>query len=952
MAERMNGKAPFKRRNHGSERRGVFPVPDFNFGSRQEQSRQDKLRLLSLIRERNEQVDAQPERSDLGNKELPVYNHKQELLANIEEFKCVALGGETGSGKSTQLPQYLYEAGYDMTIVLVPRRVIANGLGDRIREELSGQIEDFVPEETVGIIHGERSERHENNKIMVMTPNTYLKMESDLRSLFGDKKVAIVADEIHEANLFTEIAVGSAALAVQDNEQWRLIAASATHNMETLRKPFQKINGGFMPIVEVEGRPFEVEMREDAERNSMQVYADPENDHKVSMIFTSGKKEIEHIKDETILELEKTQPGSSKNVIFRYLHGDLTEVELSHINDPIPEDYRLVIISSPAGMSGITIPQATLVITDGTINRSELDDEGASGLRRHYLSKAGIKQQIGRAGRDVPGGVGILARPTTVSEDKIRRRGGQAGEPMMTFTPYADRADHEPPEIYSTNLSRVVLTVASLDRRFAEINEYIPHPVEASEIIKAEEALSRLGALDDDDKITEVGRAMDKFPVIPELARGLYEAGRPGRSLQHMARAAFIAASVDVGGLQDYRDKKQTEWKKLIRSTTADDFIAQLDLMSAVDDAMKKEQPDTYFAETYTLHPKRVEHARKAARKILKIMRIDIDNMSVLPPLPNEESDLRTDFTSGMIDLTYEQVGQAVRSRKPMYRNIHGNADSTQRTVSDRSTSTLKKGQLIAGIPRWYEKENKRDNTMLHFDIIDQVLIVDPKTVGRFAMQNSLLAGQLVDSRLDGDRAVEYEQMKFGSLPVGEPVKSTWRESIPEKTQQLLVRRSLESPGDAHRALRDIADELAIYKERFPEDILVQYRKTDAPKDITKNSIVELVTELAQTTRSLTDIDRRIAQHLFSSNASISKYYDDEARAFLQESAPDYIDLAGSPAQVNYANGTPYLTNLTKAQKQSIRGALHLPDGREIYIQASLAKGGTERVSGTVYRGF
>src|SRR5690606_27097677 len=117
------------------------------------------------------------------------------------------------------------------------------------------------------------------------------------------------------------------------------------------------------------------------------------------------------------------EAGSSEKVVFRILHSQLSKVELSHLNDPVPEGHRLVIVATPAGMSGITIEGLTLVITDGTINRQELDDENYGGLVRHYLSKAEIIQQIGRAGRDVAGGIGIVAKPTMVIEDMLRKKG-------------------------------------------------------------------------------------------------------------------------------------------------------------------------------------------------------------------------------------------------------------------------------------------------------------------------------------------------------------------------------------------------------------------------------------------------------------------------------------------------------------------------------------------------
>ena len=943
MTERVNGEAAFTRRTHGSSRRGVFPVPATSISSRQEQSRGDKARLIELMRQRNAERVATLE-SDLGNKELPAYKHKQEILANIESYKAIILGGATGSGKSTQLPQYLYEAGYDMTIMLVPRRVIADGLGDRIREELTGQIEGFNAEETVGIVHGERTERHDNNKILVMTPNTFIKMEQDLRVNYGDKKLAIVADEIHEANLFTEIATGAAAMSVREHENWRLVAASATHNADTLQKPFQKLNNdAYVPEIMIEGRPFDIEIKEEPTLTPMEVYASVGHVHEKAMIFTSGKREIDHIIEETKYALDKNKPGSSEKVVFRKLHGELSEYELSHVDDPIPPDSRLVIVSSPAGMSGITIPGVTLVISDGTINRQELDEDGVPGLKRDQLAKSEVIQQAGRAGRDVPGGIAYIAKPTAIIDDILRQRGETVEVSQMEFLEFANRKEHAPPEIYSTNLSRVVLSTARLNYRFSEINAFIPHPVKSSEIIKAEEALSRLGALDDEDKITTVGKFMDQFPISPELSRGLFEVRKRDGTQQQLARAAFIAAALNEGGLQDFSEKDKIEWKKLLRNSTSNDYIAQLDIMTALEEVTASEKPIFDFVDTYDLSPKRVERAQKGARKMLQLLNMSIENIIVTAPTGAEEKELLDDFTSGLIDQIYREAGTAYR--KKLYRNIHGDAESKRRSLSDRSVTIAKSGELIGGTARWYEKWNKREKTSQRYDIVELTIPVDPAVVGRYALEGKLLAGKAVDPRIDGDRVVEREQRMFGSIPVGEPVATGTREYISKEAQELLVERVLQAPGEAQLALREIADELALYRQRTPESTLNKLKKTDAPKDITKPFIKELIERYARTTRDGREIDLRLRHYLYSQNVAIDRYFDDVALVELQERSPDSIIIGGEETRVLYDNAQPYVTGLLKRQLSQINGPIYLPDGREVLKQRPLNGGGTERVS-------
>ncbi len=941
----MNGKGYYSRRSHGSERRGVVPVPAFNFVERQRQSREDRQRLQDLIRQQSERMAQSSEQAGLGNRSLPAFAHKAELLANIEASKAVVVGGETGSGKSTQLPQYLYEAGYDMTVMLVPRRVIADGLGERIREEMTEQIEDFNAEEVVGIVHGERAERHDNNKILVMTPNTFVRMQAELKEKFGERKLAVVADEIHEANLYTEIAVGVAALSVQDHDSWRLIAASATHNAATLEKPFQRLNEGYVPTVEIKGRPFTVELKEEPELTPMQAYARDGFQHHKAMIFTSGKEEISFCIDQTRKELDSLQRYASDEVVFRMLHGELTEVELSHINDPVPEGKRLVIVSSPAGMSGITIPGVTYVATDGTINRSELDDDKADGLIRRTLSRAGVTQQIGRAGRDVPGGIGVLCAPVVAKKDDLRREA--AGEPRLSFVAFEERDEHEPPEIYSTNLERIVLSVAALGYNFAELNEYIPHPVQQIDILNAEEALARIGALDDDNRVTAIGEGMNAFPVIPELARGLYEAMRPGRSLQHMARAAFIASALDVGGLQDYRATEEAvkTRKQIIRPTSEDDLMVQLDLMTKLYERTDAEWDGYEFVERHGLHKKRVERVRKTAKKILGRMGIHPQNSIIIAPVPEEEQQLRDDFTAGFIDQVYEDIGKTTRSKQRVYRNIHGTQSSTERTIDNRSAAKIQPGVLVAGMKRWYEKGTQKDGTPIKHDVIANVFPVRPEVVGAFADQNGLVQGKRKAAGMVGDRAVDYIQGVFGSIEVGTPVQYRVTETLSQEARELLVEYVLARPGKVQRVLRKLADDLAGYRERTPASVLARLRKLGAPDDITQDVVTDVIRTAALSASSAHEIEEKLREYAYSSNVSLAKYYDVESVQKMIEMSPVALTIGGRQVTVRYDNGQPYVSGMHKRDIERVAEPVYLEDGREVLCQRVTPNGGRERIS-------
>ena len=1006
MSERLNGKSAYTNHAYSGARRGVFATPSVELVGYQhglEQSRFDKERRIAEIRERQrarkevEAIAALPERTseseffNLGNKELPAFKHKSEIINLVDSNKASALGGETGSGKSTQLPQYLLEAGYDLIVMLEPRRIAANFLCDRLRDELADQLDEDA-RNLVGINHGERTETHESNKIRVMTADTFNAMATQLENDYADKKVAIIADEAHEANIFTEIAMGVAGMAVQRQDGWRLMAVSATQNLDTLKRPFSLINTGGkkenteLPFAEIEGRPHEVEFREAPDKNVMEVYTSFDELPEKTLTFTSGKGEIEHIIDGTICELEKRERGLSKRVVFRQIHGELTNVELGHLNDPVPEGHKLVFVSTPAGMSSITIPGVTHVITDGTINRKELDHEGAGSLQRRYLSVSEILQEIGRAGRDVDGAIATLAKPTAVVEDMLREKGKAPACETMPFKPLRGRDAFAPAEIYNTNLSRAVLRVANLGLSYGTINPYTPHRVEESTINNAEIALLRIGGLDKEAKITDIGQKMDKFQMVPELSRGLVEAMLRERSAQHLARMALIAAGIDVGGIQEYNaGPDKSEWKKFVRKNASDDFILQLDLMTAMHElqvknehrwkveahrlrrqAMSKEGdsvaqadlPDydsvrlersIHFLREHDLNPKRTERALKVAKKTLKQLGIGLNNLVLTPPTEEEEQDIRRDFTSGMLNLVYEETRTIHHDQ--YYRNILGDNTSTERVIHSYGTDTPPQGSLIAGFP-WNQKRTNRNTAEVTYrPVISRFFAVNPSDVAEFAQKNDILTYDDFDSRINGDLVIERAQPMFGSIAVGGVVVCKTSEYISDNSQDKLLQRAFERPRRAQQALRSIADELEFYRKRIPPHELEQYRSSTSLPEITKKDIAKLLRTYAKSTRSLSELDEKLAQYMYSKGIEIGRYYSDDAREEMMLRSPSYITVAGNRLRVYYERGNPYITakNIPDEAIDSLRGQLlKLDDGREVLLQTQ-RNGQKQRVSLVVY---
>lgn len=940
MGERYSGKDPqLKRGVYGTNRRGLIGYAAGRTGLEQQrtQSYLDKQKLIEKFRRPAEERVLEPRPIDLGNKELAAYKTKKIFQDSVRENEVTISVGPTGSGKSTQGIQFLIESGYTHTYALVPRQIIADNLGERLREELAEHFGKEVAIGMVDIIHGDRSEISPDSVATVMTPETFIKKQKEIREKHGDDEIIIFNDEVHEAALHTEIALAVSAIAVQDNPGWKLVLASATIDEAFVQATYKDLNEGKeVPVVRIESRPHQIATSERPDINAMEAYLEIGEDHEKLMIFTSGEKEIDHIIEETATLLEARKKGSSQNVVFRKLIGTLTaRARKAVFNDPVPDGSRLVVVSSPVGMSGLTFPGNTGVIVDGTVNRPRLNQYGIEGLERQPATQAEITQMFGRAARDVEGGVAMLVKPTNVVDDALRARGIDVEAPEFEFVPFEERDEYPPVEIYNVNLSRTALEVAGMGLRLPDLDPHLMHKIEMTSVLNAETNLRHLGALKGNE-ITNLGRMMDKYPLSPELSRGLVEASQPGRTVLHMARAALIATAIDSGGLQDFSNKNLPLWDELVRPTSNDDFMTQHDIMTSL--LGKKDLEKTAYI--YNLQPRRVEQVMKTTEKVFKILGIRSSNIVFTPPKPEEEDLLRDDFTPGMLDLVYES--SIKRGKVQQYLHVLGNEGSTHREISDRSTASDVSHEYIAGFPRWYTDRNRQ----VH-EIIDRTLIVKPETVARYASKMpDMLDADPLSPRFDGGRVVELEQFRFGSIIVGEPVPSK-RDIVPEDSRKLLEERVLQRPGIAQLALREIADELAWFEMAIPKSELDKYRAAHAPDPITHESIRELVYEKSELTRDMHVIDELLAAHIYSKNISIQKYFDQEALDELRTRSPSTVTIGKSVVDVHYENGQPYITKVGVTQRQAPLSDYYLPDGREILLQIARSQrlGGTVRLS-------
>lgn len=861
---------------------------------------------------------SEPDFRGLGNTELPIYQHRHQIIDSVESNRITILSGETGSGKTTQTWQYLLGEGYDV-IVMLPRRVIVDGLYDRAVDELKEQRGEEVAREVLGMVHSERRITADTNRVTFMTPGTYLRMIPSIRETYSGKNLVVMADELHEANFYMEIATGEVASMLEQEPTWRLVASSATHDKIAVERALTPVNGREIPSVEIKGRPHDLEWHEDPNRDVAEIYLEYGDDHKSTIIFTSGKEEIK----EVISDIKKRLHAAGRDdVIFRKLHAGITRQERERLTAPIPEGKRLVIVSTNAGQSGITLPGATLVITDGEIKREELDIDASSGLALRFASRAELVQQAGRGGRDVDGGVFYLGRPTRMGAKFV-----------SSSSP--ERSDHAPAEIYSQNLGRSALMMAALERDLSDLNPYLIHRVDEDPIRSAYRRIFELGAVDSSRKITSLGKQMDKLAPRPELSRAVVEAWQGGYSLRTMAQVAMIAASIESGGLAYFARDAGKRWTELLRDTTSDDMIAQLDMFVGINPFFDGRYFDENGLLGLDIDPKNARTAYKQYAKMMRAMGMGSHVIDLLPPNHDEEEDIRECMLSGMIGTIYRRTGSAGRANIPVYRAIRnddGNGLIRDRLLSDRSVYDPvvdQKRDLVAALPRWYQTRKSLEGDPETVYIIEQVM---PVTAGK--LTKYVLGLLQVDDRgtvIRGGRVVSVGQPKFGDLEIGGEVERR-PSQLTKEAGSTLLKYVRDNPGRNLRELRSMVRQIADLMRLIPTDEHGSYFKDT---NITQARIDALLREAVRECDNADDVDIRLGMKMNEQNLNLGHWItDDNAEAILSRS-PDnlYVEGLSRNLKLHYRHGKPVATGLKVSDIKFLPDLVRLDDGRDVYFQ-------------------
>ncbi|OZC12274.1 ATP-dependent RNA helicase Dhx8 family protein [Onchocerca flexuosa] len=427
---------------------------------------------------------------------LPIFALKKALLEAIAAQNILIVIGETGSGKTTQITQYMVEVGYAARGRIgctQPRRVAAMSVAKRVAEEMGCRLgsevgytirfEDCTSQDTV---------------VKYMTDGMLLReclLDPDLTSYS-----VIMLDEAHERTIHTDVLFGLLKAAVKKRPELKLIVTSATLDAVKFSEYFYEA-----PIFTIPGRTFPVEILYTREPETdyldaahitvMQIHlTEPPGD---ILVFLTGQEEID-TSCEVLYERMKSLGPDVPELIILPVYGALPSEMQTRIFEPAPPGSRKVVIATNIAETSLTINGIYYVVDPGFVKQKIYNPKsGMDSLVVTPISQAQAKQRAGRAGRTGPG--------------KCYR--------LYTERAYRDEMLPTPvPEIQRTNLASTLLQLKAMGiNNLIDFDFMDAPPVEA--MITALTQLHTLSALDNDGLLTRLGRRMAEFPLEPSLAK-------------------------------------------------------------------------------------------------------------------------------------------------------------------------------------------------------------------------------------------------------------------------------------------------------------------------------------------------------------------------------------------------------------------------------------------------
>jgi ATP-dependent helicase HrpA len=457
--------------------------------------------------------------------DLPITARIDDLAAAVRNHQVVVVAGETGSGKSTQLPKLCLTLGRGVLGMVghtQPRRLAARTVAERVAEELGGEIGG-----PVGYTVRFTDRVGDGTLVKVMTDGILLAEIQRDRTLSAYD--TIIVDEAHERSLNIDFLLGYLHQLLPRRPDLKVIITSATIDTERFSQHF-----GNAPVVVVSGRNYPVEVRyrpfaehRDDERDLVQAICDAVDELGDEgpgdvLVFLSGEREI-HDAADALRRLGR------RDTEVLPLYARLSAAEQHRIFQP--HRGRRIVLATNVAETSLTVPGVRYVVDAGTARISRYSRRlKVQRLPIEPVSQASANQRAGRCGRVAPGTC-------------IRLYGEDD---------YASRPEYTEPEILRTNLASVILQMEALG--FGDVAAFpFVEPPDARSVKDGVALLEELGALDPDasdprKRLTPLGRRLAQLPIDPRLGRMVLEADRHGCVREVMVIAAALS-------IQDPRER-------------------------------------------------------------------------------------------------------------------------------------------------------------------------------------------------------------------------------------------------------------------------------------------------------------------------------------------------------------------------------------------------------------
>ncbi|KAG8587355.1 hypothetical protein GDO81_005643 [Engystomops pustulosus] len=493
----------------------------------------------------------QPVPIDQQRRGLPIYQARAQLIGQLRQLESAVIIGETGSGKTTQIPQYLYEASIGRQGIIgvtQPRRVAAISLAARVSEERKTELSKLVG----------YSVRFED----VTSEETKIKFLTDgmlLREAIGDPLMrrysVVILDEAHERTVHTDVLFGVVKTAQRKRKELgklplKVIIMSATMDVDLFSQYF---NGA--PVLYLEGRQHPIQVFYTKQPQSdylqaalvtvFQIHQEAPSSHDI-LVFLTGQEEIEAM-TKTCRDIAKHLPDGCPQMTVMPLYASLPHSQQLRVFQNAPKDHRKVIISTNIAETSITITGIKYVVDTGMVKAKKYNPEsGLEILAVQRISKAQAWQRTGRAGREDSG---ICYRLYTEDEfEKLEK---------MTV-----------PEIQRCNLASVVLQLLVLRVPNILTFDFVSKPSPDS-LQSAIEQLDLLGAVEKKEDqliLTPLGKKMAAFPLEPKFSKTILISSKFHCTEEILTIVALLSVDSVLHNPPAKRDEVQAARRKFISS--------------------------------------------------------------------------------------------------------------------------------------------------------------------------------------------------------------------------------------------------------------------------------------------------------------------------------------------------------------------------------------------------